>query len=76
VLAQGAIMGTAGVLAGVLAGLALLRVAASYFEHVQRPGAVPVAASALVLLTAALIASVVPALRAARVDVTQALRGD
>ena len=76
VLAQGAIMGTAGVLAGVLAGLGLLRVAASYFEHVQRPGAVPVAASALVLVSAALIASVLPALRAARVDITQALRGE
>jgi len=76
VLGQGAIMGTAGILAGVLAGLALLSVAATYFEHVQRPGAVPIAVSAVLLLVAALIASILPAQRAARVDVTQALRAD
>jgi predicted lysophospholipase L1 biosynthesis ABC-type transport system permease subunit len=76
VLAQGAMMGIAGISAGLLAGLALLRLASSYFEHVQRPGAVPIAVSALVLLAAALIASVLPAVRAARVDITQALRAD
>jgi putative ABC transport system permease protein len=40
------------------------------------PGAVPVVASALVLLAAAVIASVLPAARAAGVDVMQALRSD
>jgi putative ABC transport system permease protein len=76
VLAQGAMMGTAGILAGGLAGFALLRVAGTYFEHVQRPSGVPIAVSALILLAAALIASVLPAVRAARVDITQALRAD
>jgi ABC-type antimicrobial peptide transport system permease subunit len=37
---------------------------------------VPVVASAIVLLAAAVIASVLPAARAARVDVLQALRSD
>jgi putative ABC transport system permease protein len=36
----------------------------------------PVAVSALVLMTVALIASVLPAARAARVDVMQALRSE
>jgi putative ABC transport system permease protein len=76
VLAQGAMMGAAGILAGLLAGLALLRVASIYFELVQRPSAAPIAVSVLLLLAAALIASVLPAVRAARVDVTQALRAD
>jgi len=39
------------------------------------PDAVPVAGSAVVLL-AAVVASVLPAARAARVDVMQALRSD
>jgi len=76
VLAQGAVMAAAGILAGVLGGLALLRLAATYFEHVQRPGVAPLAVSALVLLAAALIAAVLPAARAARVDIVQALRAD
>jgi ABC-type antimicrobial peptide transport system permease subunit len=37
---------------------------------------VPIAVSALILLAAALIASALPAVRAARVDITQALRAD
>jgi ABC-type lipoprotein release transport system permease subunit len=40
------------------------------------PGVVPVVASAGVLLAAAVIASVLPAARAARIDVTQALRSE
>jgi ABC-type antimicrobial peptide transport system permease subunit len=40
------------------------------------PSALPVIVSAVVLLAAAVIASAVPAARAARVDVMQALRSD
>jgi ABC-type antimicrobial peptide transport system permease subunit len=40
------------------------------------PSALPVLMSALVLLAAAVIASAVPAARAARVDVIQALRSE
>jgi putative ABC transport system permease protein len=43
---------------------------------VRMPGALPVIASALVLLAAAVVASILPAARAARVDVMQALRAD
>jgi ABC-type antimicrobial peptide transport system permease subunit len=76
VLRQGAVMAAVGIAAGSLGGFALLRLAVGYFEHVQRPGSLPLVESALVLLTAALIASVLPALRAARVDIMQALRSD
>jgi len=40
------------------------------------PGPTPVIGSAMVLLAAAVIASMLPATRAARVDVMQALRSD
>ena len=76
VLRQGAVMAAVGIAAGVLGGLALLRLAAGYFERVQRPGTAPVVVSAALLLAAALVASVLPALRAARVDITQALRSE
>jgi putative ABC transport system permease protein len=40
------------------------------------PGALPVAVSAFVLITVAVVASVLPAARAARVDIMQALRSE
>jgi putative ABC transport system permease protein len=76
VIAQGAWMAAVGILAGAVGGLALARLAGSYFEEVRTPGALPIIASAIVLLAAAVVASVLPAARAARVDVMQALRSD
>jgi predicted permease len=76
VIAQGALMATAGVVAGAACGFALAQLAGSYFEAVRMPGAAVVAGSAVVLVAAAVIASVLPAARAARVDVIQALRSD
>jgi predicted permease len=76
VVAEGALMATVGVISGAACGYALAKLAGSYFEAVRMPGAVPVAGSAVVLLAAAVVASVLPAIRAARVDVMQALRGD
>jgi ABC-type antimicrobial peptide transport system permease subunit len=76
VLSQGAVMGLAGVVAGAAVGLALARLAGSYFHIVEMPGAVPLIGAAAVLVAAAVIASLLPALRAARVDVIQALRSE
>ena len=76
VIAEGAVMAVIGVAAGVLGGYALSRLAVSYFSEVQLPDALPVTASALLLVIAAVVASFLPALRAARVDVMQALRTD
>jgi len=45
-------------------------------QDVQLPGALPLAGSAAVILAAAIVASVLPAARAARVDVMQALRSE
>jgi putative ABC transport system permease protein len=76
VIAQGVVMATAGVVAGAACGFALAQLAGSYFEAVRMPGTVVVVGSAVVLLAAAVIASVLPAARAARVDVITALRSD
>ena len=76
VIAEGAVMAAAGIVAGAACGFVLARLASGYFQDVQTPGVVPVAGSALVLLAAAVVASVLPAARAARVDVMQALRAD
>jgi predicted permease len=76
VIAQGAVIAAAGVVAGAVGGYALAKLAASYFEAVRTPGAMVVLGSAVVLLAAAVVASLLPALRAARVDVMQALRSD
>jgi putative ABC transport system permease protein len=76
VIREGAWMAIAGIVAGAVCGFALARLAGSYVQDVQLPSALPVIVSAIVLLAAAVIASVVPAVRAARVDVMQALRTD
>jgi putative ABC transport system permease protein len=76
VIAQGAVMAGAGVVAGALLGYVVARVAGGYIPDMHMPSALPVLMSALVLLAAAVIASAVPAARAARVDVIQALRSE
>ena len=76
VLAEGLWMTGIGVVAGATGGFVLARVVGSYIPNVQLPGAVPVMISAAVLLVAAVIGSLLPAARAARVDVVQALRAE
>ena len=76
VIAEGAVMASAGVLAGAVFGFVLARVAGRYFLEVKMPGALPVAVSAFLLMTVAVVASALPAFRAARIDVTQALRSE
>ena len=76
VIAEGVVMAVAGVIAGATFGFVMARLAGSYFLDVKMPGALPVVLSALVLLTAAIVASSVPAVRAARTDVMKALRAE
>jgi putative ABC transport system permease protein len=76
VIGEGAIMAIAGVLVGAAGGYLLARFAGSYFLDVRMPSPVPVIASALILLAAAVVASALPAARAARINVMEALRSD
>jgi ABC-type antimicrobial peptide transport system permease subunit len=69
-------MAAAGIMAGAVFGFVLARVANSYFPEVTMPGVLPVSVSAFVLLAVAVAASMLPAARAARVDVIQALRAE
>jgi ABC-type antimicrobial peptide transport system permease subunit len=74
VMAEGAAMAIGGLAVGLACGYWLAQLAATLVGDLKMPGVLPVAGSALVLLLAAVTASAIPARRAARVDVIQALR--
>jgi len=76
VLSEGVQIAAIGIAAGAAGGYALARVAAGFVEHVQLPGALPLMGAAAVLIGAAIVASLMPAARASRVDVLQALRSE
>jgi putative ABC transport system permease protein len=76
VLLDGLLMAAIGVAAGLVLGVTLTRLAASYISAVDQPGALALGASAFVILAAAVIASAVPAARAARVNAVEALRAE
>jgi predicted permease len=76
VIAQGATMAAVGIIVGAVFGYGLARIASSYVADLRMPSVLPVVASAFVLLAAAVVASVLPAARAARIDVQQALRSE
>jgi predicted permease len=74
VLSEGARIVAIGIAAGAVGGYTVAAVAAHYLEPVRLPGAVPLLAAAAVLAVAGVLASLMPAARASRVDVLQALR--
>ena len=76
VLGEGLVMATLGVVLGAAAGFAVARIAGSYMTDVKLPGMLPIGGAAGLLLLAAIVASVLPAARAARVDVMEALRAE
>ncbi|MGB6724585.1 MAG: FtsX-like permease family protein, partial [Terracidiphilus sp.] len=76
VLLDGLLMAGIGVGAGAVFGITLTRVASSYVAAVGQAGALALGASAFVILAAAMIASAVPAARAARVNAVEALRAE
>lgn len=76
VLGEGAVIAAAGIVAGAAGGLALTRVAGGYLQEVRIPGALPILGAATILVAAAILASLMPAARASRVDVIQALRSE
>ena len=76
VLIDGLTMAAIGVMAGGFVGWGLSRLAGKYVQELRLPGPVPLMGSAAVILTAAVLASVIPAARAARVDTVEALRAE
>jgi ABC-type antimicrobial peptide transport system permease subunit len=76
VLSEGLVIAGVGVAAGLVLGFILERTIGKYIGEVQSPGALPLIASAAVILAAAEIASALPAARAARVDPSEALRAE
>jgi ABC-type antimicrobial peptide transport system permease subunit len=76
VIAEGAVMAGLGVGVGLVVGFVLARVAGKYIGELHQPGLLVFIASSVVILGAAVIASAVPANRAARVTAVEALRAE
>ncbi len=76
VLQEGAVIAAAGVVAGAVGGFVLAQIVGSYVSDVRLPGALPIAGAAAILVLAAVVASLMPAARASRVDVIAALRAE
>ena len=76
VLNEGARMIAIGITAGVVGGYLLALIAGSFVGQMQVPGVIPVAGATLVLVAAAIAAALMPAARASRVDVLNALRSE
>nr|MDQ3421193.1 FtsX-like permease family protein [Acidobacteriota bacterium] len=76
VLREGAVIAAAGIVVGAIGGVVLARIVGFYIPDVEIPGLVPITAAAAVLVAAAVLASLMPAARASRIDVIQALRAD
>jgi predicted permease len=76
VLLQGLTIAGIGVGAGMIFGVAFARGIGRYVAEVHLPGILSFAVSAFVILAAAVIASAVPAARAARVNAVEALRSE
>jgi putative ABC transport system permease protein len=76
VLGEGAVIAVSGIAAGGIGGIALARLVGRYIPDVRTPGAVTILGAATILVAAAILASLMPAARASRVDVVQALRSE
>ncbi|HMG85539.1 MAG TPA: ADOP family duplicated permease [Terracidiphilus sp.] len=76
VLVEGLAIAAIGVTAGVVLGFGLSAIAGKYVAEIHQPGALAFVASAFTILAAAVIASAVPAARAANVNAVEALRAE
>jgi putative ABC transport system permease protein len=76
VITEGVVMAATGVLSGAVFGFVIARFAGRYVVDMKMPSALPVSLSAILLITVAVVASMLPAIRAARVNVMEALRTD
>jgi putative ABC transport system permease protein len=76
VIAEGVTIAIAGLAVGLAAGYGLARLAGALIVGMKAPGLLPVISAGVLLTVAAIVASVIPAARAARVDVIEALRAE
>ena len=76
VLGEGAVIAISGIVAGIVGGFALVKLVGRFIPDVSVPNLLPLIGAAAVLAGAAILASLMPALRASRVDVVQALRSE
>ncbi len=76
VVTEGAVIAAIGIATGMTCGYGLMTLAQGWVNQTEAPGVLVLAGSAAVLLAAAVVASLMPAARAARVDVMQALRSE
>ena len=76
ILGEGVVIGVSGIVAGAIGGILLARIVGSFIQVVRIPGVLPIIGAATVLVAAAILASLMPAMRASRVDVIQALRSE
>jgi predicted permease len=74
VLTEGVVMASIGVAAGAVLGVFLAWVVNRFFMAIEQPGVIAYAGSTVAILIAAIVASAVPAFRAARVNAVEALR--
>jgi predicted permease len=76
VVAEGVVMAMMGIFTGALIGYGLTKLAMRLFPALETPSTAPIVVSILLLMAATVIGSMFPAERAARVDVTEALRSE
>ena len=76
VLSEGLVIAAIGVSAGMVVAFALARMTGRYVAELQLPGLLSFLGSAVLILAAAVIASAVPAARAARINAVEALRSE
>jgi putative ABC transport system permease protein len=76
VLSEGTATVAIGIVAGAVGGFAFSRLASIYLGNIGTPGTLSLAGAAGVLIMAAVVASLMPAARASRVDLVQALRSE
>jgi predicted permease len=76
VLEEGLAIVAIGIAAGAALGYGLARLASTALGPLHLPGVLPALVAAGILIAAALLASIVPAARASRVDVLQALHSE
>jgi len=76
VLLEGALIVAVGIVAGAAGFCAFGSVAETLVENVHLPGAFPLFGAAVVLAGAAVVASLIPAVRASQVELIQALRSE